>query len=279
MKVAFLTGSELRHSFVRKYLALSPGIEVALSLCEDSEKSLQHEVKMQAQPGDIRLDHLEERNRSESDLFGAFVRLAPDRSNPAQIANGAVNDDGAIGRIVDAKPDLVVAYGPSLIREPLLSRFAGRFLNVHLGLSPYYRGSGTNYWPLVHGQPEYVGATFMHMDKGIDTGQVIHQLRARVYPGDTPHAIGNRLILDMAMAYGALITRFDSLQTMPALPAPPERHVYRKLDFSVESLHKLRQHFRDGLVATYIREREERCARAPIIENPGVPSLQALMQA
>ncbi|MEQ1524057.1 MAG: hypothetical protein ABL936_22595 [Aestuariivirga sp.] len=90
MKIAILTGSELRHSFVRKYLALSPGIGVVLSTCEGAEKSLQVKVKMQANPDDARLEHLEERRQSEDDLFGAFIRRAPDRSNPVAIAKGAL---------------------------------------------------------------------------------------------------------------------------------------------------------------------------------------------
>jgi methionyl-tRNA formyltransferase len=223
------------------------------------------------------LDHLGERKQSEEDLFGAFVRLAPDRSNPISIIKGTINDDDVIEKIVNAAPDLLVAYGPSLIRSALLSQFAPRFLNVHLGLSPYYRGSGTNYWPLVQGQPEYVGATFMHMDKGIDTGRIIHQIRARVYQGDTPHLIGNRLILDVALVYGALIARFDTLQSMPPLPQPSNELFYKQLDFTVESLHELRKQFSGGLVATYLQERQARCAAVPIIENPGVPPLQALM--
>jgi hypothetical protein len=278
VKIAILTGSELRHSFVRKYLALSPGIDVAVSICEDNGQSLQARILMHAEPGDLRLDHLEERRQSEEDLFGAFVRLAPDRSSPMTIPKGAINDDSVIESIVSAAPALVVAYGPSLIRGPLLSKFATRFLNVHLGLSPYYRGSGTNYWPLVNGQPEYVGATFMHMDEGIDTGQIIHQLRARIYPGDTPHLIGNRLISDMALAYAEIIANFDKLQTMPPLPKVRAEFLYRQMDFTVDSLLELRRRFSSGLVATYLQEREARCAAVPIVENPGVRPLQALMQ-
>ncbi len=38
----------------------------------------------------------------------------------------------------------------------------------------------------------------MHIDAGVDTGEVIHQMRARVALGDSPAQIGNRLIVDMA---------------------------------------------------------------------------------
>ena len=40
-----------------------------------------------------------------------------------------------------------------------------KILNLHLGISPYYKGSGTNYFPLVNNEPQYVGATFMFLDK------------------------------------------------------------------------------------------------------------------
>ncbi|MEQ1524058.1 MAG: hypothetical protein ABL936_22600 [Aestuariivirga sp.] len=116
------------------------------------------------------------------------------------------------------------------------------------------------------------------MENGIDTGQIIHQLRARVYFGDTPHTIGNRLIQDVALVYGAVITNLKFLPAMPPLPEPQECHVYKQMDFSVDSLHELRQRFHDGLVTTYLGEREKRCAAVPIIENPGVPPLQTLMQ-
>ena len=36
----------------------------------------------------------------------------------------------------------------------------------------------------------------MHIDEGIDTGEVIHQIRANIFPEDNTHTIGNRLILD-----------------------------------------------------------------------------------
>ena len=39
-----------------------------------------------------------------------------------------------------------------------------------------------------------VGATFMYIDAGIDTGEIIHQIRADIVIGDSPHSIGNRLI-------------------------------------------------------------------------------------
>jgi len=178
-KIIILTGSELRHDFFRKYLASSDEIEVLASYCEGTEKSLTSLTKGEPD-NELRMAHLHIREQSEEDFFGAFVKMAPDRSNPVFIPKGKINTPSDSAAIIRAAPDLVVCYGSSIIREPLLSAFPKRFLNIHLGLSPYYRGSGTNFWPLVNGEPEYVGVTFMHIDAGVDTGEVIHQMRARM---------------------------------------------------------------------------------------------------
>ena len=44
---------------------------------------------------------------------------------------------------------------------------------------------------------EFFGYTFMYLDEGIDTGEIIHQGRPKIFPYDNPHQIGNRLIKKM----------------------------------------------------------------------------------
>lgn len=278
MRIVVLTGAELRHAFVRKAIALAPGIKVLRTYCEGTEKSLFRMVQGQDQPKDLRLSHLVSREASEQDFFAAFVRLAPDCCTPVSLPKGEINDPRYADEAKALEPDLVVAYGCSLIREPLLSAFSGRFLNVHLGLSPYYRGSGTNFWPLVEGRPECVGATFMHIDAGIDTGEIIHQIRATMLPDDTPHQIGNRLIRDITLVYAEVIRQFHRLVPMTPLPVPADERVCRKKDFSEDSVEQLCRRFDAGLIRSYLAEHEAHCAAVPILENPAVRSLSSLLE-
>ncbi len=278
MNIVILTGAELRHTFVRKAMALAPGISVKRTYCEGTEKSLLRMVETQDSSNNARLRHLAAREASEHDFFAALVGLAPDRSNPHFLPKGEINDPHHANDIAALEPDLLAAYGCSLIREPLLSRFEGRFLNVHLGLSPYYRGSGTNFWPLVQGRPEFVGATFMYIDAGIDTGAIIHQIRATVLPDDTPHQIGNRLIRDVALVYAEVIRQFHRLEPMTPLPIPEDEQVCRKKDFDEDSVATLYRNFENGMVAKYLKNREARCAAVPILENPAVRPVPVLLE-
>ena len=270
-RIVILTGAELRHTFFRLFLAQSEGIEVVRSYCEGTQKSLASQVEETGE-NDARRSHVALRQQSEEDFFSLYVENTRDDSRPVFLPKGEVNAPHHGQEIIDSQPDLLVAYGCSLIRDPLLSSFRGRFLNVHLGLSPYYRGVGTNFWPLVNREPEFVGATFMHLDAGVDTGEVIHQMRPRIFAGDSPSSIGNRLIRDMARVYRDIVLRFDELKRMPQLPPPAQARVYRRRDFSADAVGTLYANFRGELISQYLGEEAERCTRAPIVENPTIGS-------
>jgi methionyl-tRNA formyltransferase len=77
-------------------------------------------------------------------------------------------------RIERAQPDAIVVSGTRLIRPPVLQCWC-RFgmINMHTGLSPYYRGGPCTFWSLYHEEPEYAGVTIHHLSAGIDSGDVI----------------------------------------------------------------------------------------------------------
>ena len=147
-------------------------------------------------------------------------------------------------------------HGSSLIKSKLLEFFKDRFLNIHLGLSPYYRGSGTNVWPLINNQPQMVGATFMHIDEGIDTGRIIHQINADIFLGDNPHTIGNRLIKKMTLLTKEVIYNFKSLDDI-SQPNVKKSLLYLKKDFDENACRKLYDNFNNGMIENFIREKKK----------------------
>lgn len=249
-RIVILTGDEPRHRYVRLKIAQHANITVLASFCEGTEASLENRTHQNTQASTLERVHVAARAQSEQDFFGDAIAAMADLSNPVQIAKGAINNADVVAQITEMNPDLLVCYGSSLIKSALLDRFQGKFLNVHLGLSPYYRGSGTNVWPLINGEPDMVGATFMQIDAGIDTGAILHQIRADIVLGDSPHSIGNRLIRKMAATYADLIASFNDLQQMPQPDA--KGRLYLQKDFDADACAALYQQFRDGLVENHL---------------------------
>jgi methionyl-tRNA formyltransferase len=70
-----------------------------------------------------------------------------------------------------AEYDYVVSYGyRHIIREPQLSLYAGRMVNIHIGFLPWNRGAHPNFWSWFDDTPK--GITIHDVDAGIDTGTI-----------------------------------------------------------------------------------------------------------
>jgi len=264
-KIVILTGNELRHKYFRKKIALKSEIEVLITFCESDENLIEKGAKQVSSTK--REQHLLSREQSEKDFFEAFTESIQDLSNAVPVKRGEINERAYVEEIKSLHPDLVIVYGASVLKEPLLSAFPNKILNVHLGLSPYYRGAATNFWPLVDGKPACVGATFMYIDTGIDTGEIIHQLRASYNFFDTPSTIGNRLIKDMTEVFADIIIKYDRL-AKPGLPAYKAfEKFFKKKDFTEEAVEKLYLNFREGIIENYLAHPEEHNRLFPIVVN------------
>jgi methionyl-tRNA formyltransferase len=102
-------------------------------------------------------------------------------------------DEQFISGLRGLKPDLivVVAYGQILPQAILdLPKFG--CLNVHTSLLPKYRGASPIQSAILNGDAE-TGATIMKMDAGLDTGEIISQLRTPISPEDNSQTLHDKL--------------------------------------------------------------------------------------
>ena len=263
--IVILTGSELRHQFLRVYLSNINEIKVLTSFCESTKGNLNEKINL-TKNNSLRNKHLDYRSQSEKDFFETYTNGIIDNSNPKIIERGEINDAKYVNEIKKLNPDLLIAYGCSIIRSELLDVFIGKFINIHLGLSPYFRGSGTNFWPFVENKLSLVGTTFMHIDEGIDTGKIIHQIRAKIFSGDSIHTIGNRLIKDSVIECSKLIINFKKLNNISLKKPNSFSKVYRNKDFTEESV-QMAYNKLSLKIDDYILNKESYDEQFPIIKN------------
>lgn len=74
--------------------------------------------------------------------------------------------------LTDQDADFVVSYGyRHVVREPHLSKFAGRIINLHISALPWNRGADPNFWSWFDGTPK--GVSIHAIDENIDTGPLL----------------------------------------------------------------------------------------------------------
>lgn len=74
-------------------------------------------------------------------------------------------------------PDLILVNGTRIIGEKTLASTDAPFVNLHVGITPLYRGVHGGYWALAEGNSLNCGVTIHLIDKGIDTGGILAQSR------------------------------------------------------------------------------------------------------
>lgn len=74
-------------------------------------------------------------------------------------------------------PDVVVINGTRILGADTLSAVPARFVNVHTGITPMYRGVHGGYWALASSDAANCGVTVHEVDRGLDTGAIVGQAR------------------------------------------------------------------------------------------------------
>ena len=87
---------------------------------------------------------------------------------------------------------MLLDHGTSILVPEIISE-ASLALNLHWGLSPYYRGTHCTEWALVNWDPLNIGVTIHKLSQQIDGGDIVGQARAVITPQDTVYSINMQL--------------------------------------------------------------------------------------
>ena len=79
------------------------------------------------------------------------------------------------------KSDIYIVFGSSYIKGELIDFLVKqKAINIHMGVSPYYRGTDCNFWSLYDGNPHMVGATIHMLSKGLDSGAMLYHAMSNI---------------------------------------------------------------------------------------------------
>ncbi|MBC8495280.1 hypothetical protein H8D36_03950, partial [archaeon] len=249
MKVLIITGNELRHQFFVKSLAKD--IDVIAAIYE--KKANIHEKKDFPEPdNNIIKQHFAGRGENEKKYFAEQSILDISIPNELQVGTGGSNSPEVFEWINQLNPDIIQLFGSSIIKDHILDKYSNRVVNIHLGLSPYYRGSGTNFWPLVHKKVECVGATIHLAVKDVDAGGVLHQVRPNGEAADTPHDIGNKTIIAGIQAIPTILIWYYNKEITPVRQDLTQGIVCYRKDLTSDAVNKLYKNFEEGLINDFL---------------------------
>lgn len=97
----------------------------------------------------------------------------------------SVNDSGVSHLLEELAPEVVVVNGTRILAKRILECIPVPVINMHMGITPAYRGIHGGYWALAQGDAANCGVTVHLVDSGIDTGDILYQGRIQPGPADS----------------------------------------------------------------------------------------------
>jgi methionyl-tRNA formyltransferase len=150
------------------------------------------------------------------------------------------------------RPDVILVFGTGVVKENVLSLARHVALNLHTGISPYYRGADCAFWPLHNNELHMLGATVHECTMQLDGGKIFGTARASLQADDDLYSIFARCLSDGSDLYVRAVKDLIAgrLEGIPQdLSVGRE---YKAVMRNVKADLKVRRQLRAGLVRRYV---------------------------
>lgn len=170
-----------------------------------------------------------------------------------EIKGNEVNDNSVVNFVEKSAPDVILTYGPGLLKQPLLEICPNKTFNIHGGLSPWYKGSATMFWPFYFLEPNYVGTTIHHITKRIDAGNIVHQVVPTLEYGNSMHEVACKAIVETAKELGKLLALLSERE-LPGVAQKKNGKLFLDRDWRPEHLRLIYETYEDKIVDRYLNK-------------------------
>ena len=179
MKITLFTSNKNRHNYLINLLST---ISDELFVIQECDTIFPGVIPGHYQASPIMKKYFENVNNAQSKLFGnSYVNNLKKNIKILPILSGDLNKC-PIGLLSDfLKSDVYVVFGSSYIKGELIDFLVEqRAINIHAGVSPYYRGTDCNFWALYDDNPHLVGTTIHLLSKGLDSGPMLYHAMSNI---------------------------------------------------------------------------------------------------
>lgn len=259
MRVVLLTSDSLRHRYIAESVA--ENLDLALIVTEKKSPGITGTSAYGKKDAEFIAAHFKARAESEEEFFGNYD--FPKEVPFIKVPHGSINSEELFKIIGQAAPDLILLFGTSIIKDPLLGRYNGKIINLHLGLSPYYKGSATNLYPYLFDEPECIGATIHLATEKVDEGGILYQFRPDMEETDNLHDIGNKVIQKAGKVFPEVVRDYFCGKIEP-IPQKAKGRLCRNKDVTPYVLREIYKNFEEGMIGRYLKKKEKRDTGKPI---------------
>jgi methionyl-tRNA formyltransferase len=175
-----------------------------------------------------------------------------------------INTPEGISAVASFQPDVILVYGTGIVGGKVLSQARKLALNMHTGISPYYRGCDCAFWPLYNEELNMVGATVHECVKEVDGGRIFGIARARLHADDNLFSVFARAVVAGADLY---VRKVQELIEHELAGTPQDFSMgkeYKAIMRDARAEKKVRTSIRAGMIRRYVESHQEQSEPNPV---------------
>lgn len=179
MNITLFTSNKSRHNYLINLLSK---IADKLFVVQETEKHFSDMKSNYYSKSLLMKKYFQNVNKAQSVFFG---NLSDKNFNSnidiLSIEFGNLNSYSMSSLKRFLKSDIYIVFGSSYIKGELVNFLVkNKTINIHMGVSPYYRGTACNFWALYDDNPHLVGATIHILSKGLDSGPMLYHAMSNI---------------------------------------------------------------------------------------------------
>lgn len=179
MKVTLFTSSDIRHNYLISVISQSCD---KLFVIQETSLNSKYDLQKQSSNSHEIQDYFEKVYDAQVKIFGNKKSI--NFLNNVKLIN--LKEDELNNISLDMlseflESDIYIIFGSSYIKGPLVNfLISKKAINIHMGVSPFYRGCDCNFWALYDNNPHLVGATIHYLSKGLDNGPILYHAMSNI---------------------------------------------------------------------------------------------------
>ena len=173
MKITLFTSNKNRHNYLINLLS---EVSDELFVIQECGTILPGIIPGHYQASPIMKKYFENVNNAQSKLFGnSYINNKNKNIKILSMLSGDLNHC-SMNLLSDfLKSDIYIVFGSSYIKGELVDFLVKqKAINIHAGVSPYYRGTDCNFWALYDENSHLVGDNNSFAIQRIDNGPILY---------------------------------------------------------------------------------------------------------
>lgn len=197
--------------------------------------------------------HFEKRSIAEKNTFGDVDPEEICQGIPClRVTKDELNSEKVLAFLKEHQAPMMLSYGVHRLSSDVLSLFPGNAFNIHGGLSPWFRGNSTLFWPFYFLKPNYAGMTIHRLTERLDGGEILHHSLPELRYGDGIHDVASRAVLQVAKDLGRLLTMLDQGTELRCVPQKSMGKLFVTSDWTPQTLTVIYDLFGDHIVDRFL---------------------------